>query len=163
MTRDRVVSIDGMENEVQDTKRSSPISSRIAMKVLKQNCTGCRVCEQICSLQHERAINPSKSRVIVDKNLDDLIFTPRICVQCNKPRCVAACTRGALSQDATTRVISVNQELCDGCEDCVRACAFKGIRYSEEMKRLYVCDQCDGRVLCARFCSTAAIQATPVR
>jgi len=147
------------EVDMQRSGSPFPGSPRITVKVVKDNCTGCRICEQICSLEHAGAINPYKASLVIDKDYDHLAHVPRICRQCNKARCVSACRPSALSQDAVTRVISVEQQLCDGCEDCVRACPFDAIWYRRELNKLFVCDQCGGRMLCARYCATGALQA----
>ena len=35
------------------------------ISINKETCTGCRICEIVCSLSHERVINPEKSRIYI--------------------------------------------------------------------------------------------------
>ncbi|MBW1659925.1 MAG: 4Fe-4S binding protein, partial [Deltaproteobacteria bacterium] len=28
-----------------------------------EKCTGCRLCEQVCSVKHERVVNPYRARI----------------------------------------------------------------------------------------------------
>ena len=60
-------------------------------------CTGCRVCELVCSMAHQGEFNPKKSyiRVMKNKEMDINIVTMGIkCDYCGE--CVESCLPGAL-------------------------------------------------------------------
>lgn len=128
------------------------------IKVVKEDCTGCRICEIACALSHERVINPEKSSIIIQRHYEDLIYQPHICQQCTDPDCVAACPTMALTQDPRSGTILVDPELCTGCEICVQSCTKEAIHYNSEAGKLYLCNLCKGQPLCVEFCVTKAIQ-----
>ncbi len=127
------------------------------IRISKEACTGCRICEIVCSLGHERVINPEKSRIYVRRRYEESLYIPYVCQNCINPDCVAVCPTSALSQDEGG-VILADQDLCTGCELCVQACPYEVIRYNEDTSRILVCDHCGGKPLCVEFCATQAIQ-----
>ena len=51
-------------------------------------CTGCRICEQVCSVKHEGAVNPYRARIRVLKwELEGQVL-PMVCRQCDDPPCL---------------------------------------------------------------------------
>jgi Fe-S-cluster-containing hydrogenase component 2 len=44
-----------------------------------EKCTGCRLCELVCSVKHTRVSNPSKSRVSVMKWDMEGFYLPMVC------------------------------------------------------------------------------------
>lgn len=124
----------------------------------KEACTGCRICEIVCSLSHERVINPEEARIYIRRRYEESLYIPYVCQNCTDPDCVAVCPTSALAQDPETGVILADQDLCTGCELCVQACPYDAIRYNEEAARILVCDHCGGKPLCVEFCATQALQ-----
>ncbi len=133
------------------------MAHQLDIKVDTPACTGCHLCEIVCSLYHENLINPDKARIRIADKWDESLFVPHICQLCDSPDCVEACGMSALSQDSDG-IIRVDMELCSGCEACVSACPHEAIRWSNEFGRLYVCDRCDGDPMCVKFCSVKALE-----
>ncbi|MBW1668075.1 MAG: 4Fe-4S binding protein [Deltaproteobacteria bacterium] len=48
----------------------------------EEKCTGCRLCEAVCSAGHEGASNPSRSRIHVIKREWQGFMMPFICLCC---------------------------------------------------------------------------------
>ncbi|MCX6348606.1 MAG: 4Fe-4S dicluster domain-containing protein [Candidatus Aureabacteria bacterium] len=121
-------------------------------KIDAKKCTGCRICELVCSLHHSGAINPQKSRIRVYRLEDrDAIET---CRHCATPKCVPACPTGALAI-ANDQVVYV-KEKCDLCGACIAACPFPGaLRIFDG--ELLKCDFCGGELLCAKYCMMGAV------
>lgn len=118
-----------------------------------QVCTGCRSCEAICSFVHLNGeCNPQKARVRIRQNLFHGQSEPVICRQCVKPKCVAACPEGALSQHPKLQSPVLDPAKCTLCRGCVEACPFGAIFYDEQDKTLLVCDLCGGDPMCVKFC-----------
>ena len=87
-------------------------------------CTGCRICEAMCSLKHFSFISPSRGHIKI-KREDlgaDRIF---VCRQCEEPACVEACPEEALWKE--DQYVKFDKDLCAGCFACVDACPYDGI------------------------------------
>ena len=121
-------------------------------------CTGCRMCELVCAVYHEGAVNLDGARIRIRDDYEHSLFEPHICQLCDPPPCVDSCPMVALKQDSQTKVINVNDQLCDGCEACVQACPYDAIWWSQRINRLFVCDRCEGEPICVQFCTSKALQ-----
>ena len=67
-------------------------------------CTGCRMCEMICSLIHgQNGINPRRSRIKITEKKEKGIFLPQVCQLCKEPECMRACPESALFRDPEHR------------------------------------------------------------
>lgn len=126
------------------------------IKIEREACTGCRICEIVCSLGRERVVNPEKARIYIQRRYEESLYVPFVCQNCSDPDCVSACPTGALSQ-GHEGVIVADQDQCTGCELCVQACPHDAIRYNEAARRILVCDHCGGKPLCVEFCATQAL------
>ncbi len=118
-------------------------------------CTGCRMCEVACSIEHEQAVRPSELRIQVAYPRDDF-FLPIMCTHCEEVHCLEACHYDALELDEQG-VISVIEEDCVSCMLCIPACPTGGITYAESRETVVKCDLCGGNPACARYCPTQAI------
>jgi Fe-S-cluster-containing hydrogenase component 2 len=121
-------------------------------------CTGCRICEMICSLRHTGTCNPARSRIRITNQKKEGTQALMRCRQCGKPPCIEACPVGALSRDSATGVVSVDFDTCIGCNECIQACPFGGITLDPVEQQIAICDLCGGEPACALFCSTGATQ-----
>jgi carbon-monoxide dehydrogenase iron sulfur subunit len=121
-------------------------------------CTGCRTCELVCSVKHEGAANPSKSRIKIVKWEWEGLYVPMSCQQCVDAPCMEVCPVKAIARDEGLSVVQVNQDTCIGCRMCVAACPFGAMGFNVDSRKVYKCDFCDGDPQCARFCETKAAQ-----
>ena len=53
---------------------------------------------------------------------------PVQCQHCEQPACLDVCPTGATSKDEETGIVSVDSEACIGCESCIKACPYEGVR-----------------------------------
>ena len=125
------------------------------------NCTGCRVCELICSWTKEKKINPKKARVKVINNAKEGLSIPLFCLQCREPSCIPICPTQALTREENTGAIKVNENLCIGCKLCVLSCPAGSPRIDPETGAIMICDLCGGDPACVKFCRKKAIQWVP--
>lgn len=109
----------------------------------------------ICSLHHEGYCNPSLSRIYIAHHFEEGFDAPMVCLQCEKPACVAACPVEAILRNPDTGALVINQNTCVGCRMCETACPF-GMIFSHDGK-MVKCDLCDGEPRCVEFCETKAI------
>jgi heterodisulfide reductase subunit A len=73
-------------------------------------------------------------------------------------RILAAISRGKVEVEVTTAV--VNEEICCGCQTCIKVCPYKAIHFDEE-KKVSVVNEilCKGCGTCGSACPTGAIRS----
>lgn len=61
-------------------------------------CSGCRICELVCSMRHHGEYNPKKSLIRIMANEEAGVYVPILDIQCQFcGECVEACPLEALS------------------------------------------------------------------
>lgn len=92
-------------------------------------------------------------------------FTRRACMHCGDAACVSVCPPGALSKDAETGFVSVDESTCIRCHYCRDACPFDVPRYyGEAGGTINKCTACLDRVengmtpACVATCQADALQ-----
>jgi len=123
-----------------------------------EKCTGCRLCEVVCSAKHDGISNPMKARIHIIKMDNDRIIVPVVCSQCEEAPCIDVCPTNARSLDGQRGMVLVDYDRCIGCKTCLTVCPFGAISFDPEKKRVISCDLCDGEPICVRFCSTQALR-----
>jgi|TARA_B100002003_G_scaffold249451_1_gene285817 Fe-S-cluster-containing hydrogenase component 2 len=123
-----------------------------------EKCTGCRLCELVCSVKHEGVSNPARSRINVTKWETKGIMVPMVCSQCEDAPCMAVCPTNARIRESELGTVTVNYDRCIGCKTCVVACPFGAINFDPIDHKVISCDLCEGDPQCARFCETGAIR-----
>lgn len=117
------------------------------IKVNSKKCTGCHLCELVCSLFHLRVMNTEKSAIrILKHDLDTSMNQPRICLQCKEMKCLEG-------EDVVEEL--EKREFVWGRERIER-CPFKGLGGLGQ--DAYHCDLCGGNPQCVRVCTSEAIR-----
>lgn len=123
-------------------------------------CTGCRVCELVCSLFHEGVVKPEIARIQVITN-DWQGWQSEVypCNQCDDAECLAACPTDAIVVDDSTGAKVVDETKCSGCQLCVEACPYTPprIRYDTKKNVCVKCDLCGGTPQCVIFCQEGVL------
>ena len=128
----------------------------------QEKCTGCRLCELVCSVFHTGASNPSRSRIRVIKWESTGTYLPMTCQSCEKPFCVEVCPAKACHRDAESGIVVIDKEKCIGCKTCIIACPFGAPSFDKVEHVTIKCDQCNGDPQCVRFCDVGAIKYVDV-
>ncbi|MEN6460540.1 MAG: 4Fe-4S dicluster domain-containing protein [Syntrophomonas sp.] len=125
--------------------------------VQPEKCTGCRTCELTCSFFHTGESNPMRSRITVI-NFDKVGFAaPIVCQQCSSAACMAVCPVGAITKDAATGAMTVDDAKCLRCKMCTIACPFGATLYDYQSDIVAKCDLCGGDPECVKLCPSGAI------
>jgi len=126
------------------------------ISVIAERCSGCRICELVCSHTKLQTFSP-KTACIKVVDLDYWGFSnPVVCIQCKKPRCLEICPTEALSQTELGTIV-VDEEKCNGCGDCVVECPVGAINFDEERGLPMICDLCGGSPVCVEWCPSGAV------
>ena len=126
--------------------------------VYPEACTGCRICELVCSLNREKTgINPKKSMIRIHEDPEKGIYIPTTCHLCSDTPCIEVCPSAALSKNIETGVINIDEENCSGCELCIEACEFGAISLNHDKNIAAVCDLCGGEPKCVKYCMQKAL------
>lgn len=123
------------------------------------NCTGCQICEIVCTHYHSAEYGQHHRRLRIEYRRrpdEPHIPKPIICPLCEK--CVEACTEGALKVGAGGYLV-VERERCNACGDCVTACPLRLVMLDENGVPVF-CDLCEGNPQCVLWCRRQAIVLT---
>jgi carbon-monoxide dehydrogenase iron sulfur subunit len=124
-------------------------------------CTGCHICELVCSLRKTGQLNLYRARLRISTRDELGSFSPVICRHCVRPACLSACpVAGAMVQEKETGAVRIVEDKCIGCRACADACPFKAIQLDPEGNPLK-CDLCGGDPLCVRRCPTRPLDSLP--
>jgi carbon-monoxide dehydrogenase iron sulfur subunit len=135
--------------------------------VKEQVCMGCHLCEVYCLLKHARTKDLVKaykkespralSRVRVDES--GIVSLSVRCQHCADAPCLRACLTGAMSRDATTLLVTVDEERCIGCGTCALVCPLGVPRLDKEQKKMVKCDLCQDENVpaCVAGCPNEAL------
>lgn len=133
-------------------------NERVWILITPDRCSGCRLCEVACSLEHEGIIWPEASRIRVFEFLPG-IDVPHICVQCPDYPCVNSCPTNALSVDERTGAVLIDEDKCIECGACITACPGKVPRIPAGKGSVVICDLCGGSPKCVEICHEAGHDA----
>ena len=139
---------------------TAPSSPPARLLVKESICSGCLSCELACSAAHAGggSFRPSTARIHVVKLEEEGIDRPIACHQCGQAKCVAACTKMALSRDPATKAVLLDQASCNHCGDCAAACPFDAVRTHPDTGQPLICDLCGGDPACVKRCATGALK-----
>jgi ferredoxin len=123
------------------------------IKVDKSKCTGCKLCQQICTIEHYREINPKKAAIHIGAEFPvPGVFTPMLCVQCGA--CSRACPETAIERTGSADAFVIDASKCTNCGVCIETCPI-GVMYSHaDAPTPIKCDLC---LKCTEVCNTGAL------
>ncbi len=135
-----------------------------------ERCTACKSCEIACAVEHSSSKElftaiyekplPVK-RIHVERAF--CFSYPAKCMHCTDAACIKACPAGAMSREADSGAVFVNEDRCMGCFMCAMVCPFGAVSVSPEEKVAVKCDFClsrlkEGKVpACVEGCPTRAL------
>ncbi|MEC4183543.1 4Fe-4S dicluster domain-containing protein [Adlercreutzia sp. R21] len=112
----------------------------------QDKCMGCRTCQIACKDKNDlglgivyRAVNTFEVGTFPNVAAYQLSHT---CNHCESPACVANCPTGAMYIDDEDGTTQHDDEVCIGCETCVKSCPYEVPQYLPELKITGKCDAC---------------------
>ena len=115
--------------------------ARYAMAIDTRRCMGCNACTISCKSANNVPEGTLWTKVIVEGSTDTepdvplgQMPNPHMrwltvgCQHCEKPACVEACPTGATFKDPATGIVRQDYETCIGCQMCISACPYEGVR-----------------------------------
>ena len=158
------ITIDKSKRNVQSKKSFAlPISVPLSKGVLLVNekmCAGFSSCVFACCLSREEVAAPHLSRIKVDNiRYEEWDNVAKPCLQCVDPQCMRYCPCDAIYVDKKTGARVINEDICIGCQECMRHCLYDPprIAYDRERKKAFKCDLCGGDPECVKSCPFGAL------
>jgi Fe-S-cluster-containing dehydrogenase component len=139
------------------------MAKEYALIVNTRDCFGCHACEIACKQEHNLPVGPRWIRVHPDgpreiEGKPQMRYVVAHCLHCSQPRCMDACSAGAIRK-REDGIVLVNQELCIGCKECIDACPLGVMQFDEEKQVAEKCDLCVDRI--DRGLKPACVNACP--
>jgi CRP-like cAMP-binding protein/Fe-S-cluster-containing hydrogenase component 2 len=111
-------------------------------------CTRCDDCVRGCAEAHGGV-----PRFIREGNKFRTWSIPTSCYQCTDPVCMIGCPTGAITRPLGTLEVTINEDTCIGCSNCVRRCPwgnivevpFQSPTLNRKIDLATKCDLCLGR------------------
>lgn len=132
-------------------------------------CTGCGICEAVCSLHHFGVVSMPLSAIKVEKDYYSwmnreaphlVTITRVVCRHCpGESACKLACPVNAISR--VDGAVVIDKEKCIKCGACVRACPYGAVWLVN--KQIIKCDLCGGDPQCVKFCPPRVLQYVVVK
>jgi Fe-S-cluster-containing dehydrogenase component len=128
-----------------------------------EDCVGCNACEVACKQEHNLPVGPRWIRVYPDSPREiegklQLRYIVTHCLHCRRPRCKDVCPVEAIAK-REDGIVSIDQELCIGCKDCIEACPLGVMQFDPEKEVAQKCDLCVDRL--DRGLEPACVAACP--
>lgn len=126
--------------------------------VQHSKCTGCRICQLVCSNKfNEGGYNSKEAAVRVYTKEHFEADIPVLCRQCKKAPCQENCPVGAFYRDENTGALLIKADQCIGCGKCVEVCPFGAIFLHEAHITPIKCDLCGGAPRCVARCPNGVL------
>lgn len=127
----------------------------MSIVVRGDRCSGCRICEVVCSLENYGEANPGKSAIRVQSSLPGCeSYRITVCGQCGD--CAVACPEHCIS--FSRGAYRVEPARCTGCAICVEACPRGALFLHRGSKNPIRCNLCGA---CVTYCPLQALSRLP--
>lgn len=117
------------------------INGTQTMMIDLDRCTRCDDCVRACAATHDN--NP---RFIRHGKQHENWMIANACMHCLDPVCMIGCPTGAISRDAESGSVTINDPTCIGCGTCSNSCPYSNIQMVtiNDRKGLPILEQTSG-------------------
>lgn len=123
-----------------------------SLKIDDDRCTGCSLCELICSLMHFKENNPKKAALRIERRFPAPgAFVIHLCNQCG--HCQKVCPTEAIFEKE--RVYNIDPANCNFCGFYNEECPYGVLYTHRDIPYPIKCDLCGE---CVSVCAPEAIQ-----
>ena len=110
----------------------------MSIKVKAKRCSGCRICQVVCSLENYGEVNPAKAAIeIAGEFPSPGRYNVRLCDQCGD--CEEVCPVDAIYKK--DGIYKIDEEECIECFECVEICP-RDIMFTHEEEVPIKCINC---------------------
>jgi len=130
------------------------------LKFKNKLCTGCHLCELVCSASHFGEFAPTRARIRVSNHPLEGKSEVVACFSCLDAPCIAACPQDAISRAGSRQPLFIDPQKCDGCNGdpaCVPACPYGAMYFDTVSQYALACDLCGGDPQCVKYCYPGAV------
>jgi anaerobic dimethyl sulfoxide reductase subunit B (iron-sulfur subunit) len=134
----------------------------------QQICSGCRCCQLACKDVKDLEVGYFYRRVTdYEGGVFPEVWAASLsmaCNHCTAPACITVCSVSAITKDVDTGLVTIDEELCIGCEACVTGCPYNHPSYNPDTNKASKCDAClnflavDEQPACVAACSTRSLR-----
>mgnify|MGYP000968908406 CR=1 FL=1 len=121
-------------------------------------CVACRDCVYACAFVHGGGLDREASCITVTYSPEDRVCLPLTCLHCSGAWCMDVCPAGAISRDAATGAVVVDEGRCAGCKMCLLACPIGAVSFDAAAGVARKCDLCGGDPACVRSRTVDVLQ-----
>ena len=118
----------------------------------------CRNCEYACAFKQSGDFARRASHIRVNFYARERACVPLTCMHCDEAWCLEVCPAAAISRDAETGAITIDESRCAGCKMCLLACPSGNVHFDAVEGVSRKCDLCGGDPMCVRSCISGALQ-----
>lgn len=122
------------------------------------SCVACRDCEYACAFRQSGDFARSASHIRVNFYAQERACVPLTCMHCDDAWCLDVCPAAAISRDAETGAVTIDEARCAGCKMCLLACPFGNVHFDKVDGVSRKCDLCGGDPMCVRSCISGALR-----
>lgn len=113
--------------------------SAMDLTIHAERCSGCRLCEVLCSLRNDGVNAPAKARLrVVGQFPEPGHYSINICNLCGD--CAEACPTGAIT--LIDGHYAVDDDLCTQCDICIDVCTSHAITKVPATGFPQMCNRC---------------------
>lgn len=124
--------------------------AQIGWAIDLERCTGCETCTVACKSENNTPAGTNYREVVFVEGgkypHPTRLFVTMSCNHCQEPACQKSCPVDAISKDASTGIVLIDQDKCIGCKYCIFACPYGAPRFNRATRKVEKCTLCIHRI-----------------